>query len=157
MTARQESEAAKFIDRLVMEGVERVTAAQLVKEYTQRLCPQRKPNTGPLPTGLVHGIIEYYIVEYEKLHGEPPAFHYGPACAVIGRLLRTYPAGRITVQLKRYLYSRDAYIATRGWPWWLFEKQWNALAAAEERPTIAMSQHTSRVVDWLKGGSDDQL
>ena len=131
MKRRIELEAARLVDVLALEGLDRSRAAQHVRMFLDRagLTKETKPDEPAHPD--IAEIFAFYNEQYRGLVGESPVYPWAEAAGIVARLLRMWTVTTIKQRLYRYFHGASEYVRTSGYPWALFLTDWNRLAVAE--------------------------
>jgi hypothetical protein len=127
---------------LVLEGVTRERAAEIVREFAERIAgkvarPQAMRATPVLP---VHFILARYAQLYETRYGEPPTAPTGREHGLLGQLIRKYGAATVTNRLNFLFQWDDEFLKDKTLNIALLYAQWNRIAtelASKQHPRLA--------------------
>lgn len=140
LTRRVEVAAARFVDVLVLEGVDRMRAGQLVSAFAEKIAGKKA--IGRPPNQDVSRALAFYADMYQQRLGEWPLFDHDEGAGILGRLVRMYGLTRVQTQLYAYLQSDEPGRAAAGYSLRLFAASWNALTiAARHRQATGQCPH----------------
>lgn len=133
MKRRIEVEAARLVDVLALEGLNRERAAQHVRMFLDRAGLMKESKSDALAHPEIPDILAFYNEQYRGLIGEFPIYNWAEAAGIVTRLLRMSTATVIRQRLYSYFHGSSEYVRASGYPWPLFVTEWNRLATAESR------------------------
>lgn len=128
---RIEREAEALINALTLEGLDRLRAAQLVREFCIKAIGMKRRRTTHEGEHGASDCIKLYIALYQARFGEPPTFDTRVAGGLFGRLAARYGSPLVEARLKIYMQQNDEFVRRCGFSVPLFQQRWNALAVLD--------------------------
>lgn len=143
MSKKVETEAARLVNLLVMEGVEARRAAELVKMFVERVGLSKATTPGEPAFPELPDIMKFYNDQFQAVVGEYPVFNGAEAAGIIAKLLRQSTAKVIKERLYLFFHFPNVFIKDAGFSWPMFLACWNrlAFAAQQDKPWRPTCQH----------------
>lgn len=121
-------ECARFVDWLIMQGIDRQAAVDQVNGFAERLVGKRPKKFDAKDINLGE-YIKFYIVEYTRLYREEPVIP-PKEFALAALLLRKFGVQLCVDRTRALAVTKDPFFQKIGFSITSLYSQWNKLAAA---------------------------